>query len=147
MTTLSNISIIPIFFLTHFLSKHWTDEALIHKRSKYVLALRLVVSLVIFVCDFSSTIGVSVCLTLLTLLSNAQFFLNSMITNSFSSSMFSGMYITMMASLTNLGNNTAIQLKVIDSVGSNHACMFGFGYTLVVVIVFDRVEAWIKSGK
>lgn len=77
---------------------------------------------------------------------NAQFFLNSMITNNFTESRFAGMYVTMMASFTNFGNNSAIQLEVISKVGYENAVIFGFVFTGIVLIFYGRVEKWIKSG-
>jgi hypothetical protein len=53
----------------------------------------------------------------LTLLAYAQFFINSVIINSIADTEYSGMFVTMMASLSNFGNNTSIHLKIIDLIG------------------------------
>lgn len=147
LTSLGNVCLIPIFFLTHILSQYWTDPDQIHSRSRIILGCRLAVMLLIFGLDINDTVGACTALVILVLLSNTQFFLNSLINNSFSASKFSGMYITMMASLTNFGNNSTIQLEVIDKYGFSNASIFGFLYTLVVIVVYGKVEAWIKRGE
>lgn len=57
------------------------------------------------------------------------------------------MYITMMASLTNFGNNSTLQLRVIDNYGYSAASIFGFIYTVVVVMGYGKIETWIKNGQ
>ena len=111
-----------------------------------MLGLRLAVMVLVFFLDINDTVGACTALIILTLLSNTQFFLNSLINNSFSASKFSGMYITMMASVANFGNNSTIQLQVIDRYGYRNACMLGFLYGLVIIVVYGKVEGWIKGG-
>jgi hypothetical protein len=79
-------------------------------------------------------------------LAYAQFYINSVIINSVADAEYSGMFVTMMASLCNFGNNTTIQLKIIDWVGYWNATVFGFVYTGAVVAVAGRVEKWVKMG-
>ena len=52
----------------------------------------------------------------------------------------------MMASLTNLGNNSTVQLEVLDRIGYHKATVMGFGYTIIVLLMFGRIERWIKNG-
>ena len=56
------------------------------------------------------------------------------------------MYVTMMASFVNFGNNSTIQLEVISYFGYEKAVIFGFCFAGVVGLGFGRVEKWIKSG-
>ncbi len=73
--------------------------------------------IILFFGQFTNTTVIYFIFVILALLSNTQFFLNSMICNNFTQSRFAGMYVTMMASFTNFGNNSTIQLKVIGEVG------------------------------
>lgn len=57
------------------------------------------------------------------------------------------MYVTMMASSMNLGNNSTIQLEMIDRFGYLKCCQFGFVYTLFVILMFGRIQRWIKNGE
>lgn len=110
LTTLQNACLIPIFILTHFLSEYWSSADLLHKRTRIILGLRLVAMMTIFLFNVTDPTLASACLIVLTFLSHTQFFLVSLINNTFSNSKFAGMYVTMMASLTNLGNNSTVQL-------------------------------------
>lgn len=111
--TISNFLIIPIFFLTTLLRKKWADLNLIHKRTRIIFITRLSIMMILF---FSGTINNTIIYPLviiLELLGSSQFFLNSMICNNFAESQFAGMYVTMMASFTNFGHNSSLQLKII----------------------------------
>jgi hypothetical protein len=77
------------------------------------------------------------------LLAYAQFFINSITINSVADAEYSGMFVTMMASLCNFGNNTTIQLKVIDAVGYRSAAIFGFIYTGVFIGVAGKFNKWV----
>lgn len=74
---------------------------------------------------------------LLGICSNTQFYFNSLIVNTVTDSKFAGMYVTMMASSVNLGNNTAIHLEMISKFGIRNCAIAGFGYTLGVVCMFN----------
>jgi hypothetical protein len=56
------------------------------------------------------------------------------------------MFVTMMASLTNLGNNTAIQLEIIDVVGYRPAAISGFIYTAIIICIFGFLDKWVQNG-
>ena len=147
LTNLGNVCLIPIFLLTYILSRYWTDPDKIHSRIRIILGCKLTVMVVIFTLDITETMGACIALVILNLLTNTHFFLNSLINNSFSLSKFAGTYVTMMASVSNFGQNSTIQLEAIDKYGYRNACMFGFLYTLIVVGVYGKVEAWIKRGE
>lgn len=144
---LGNIAVIPVFVLTSYLSKVWTDKDKIHSRTRYLLAARLVVAAGAFFLPVTDPVLFSVVALSLQLLSNAQFFLNSMIINNFQESKFSGMYVTMMASLVNFGNNSAPHMELISRVGHWPATVAGFLLTGGVIACFPAVEHWIKAGQ
>lgn len=66
--------------------------------------------------------------------------------NQFGQSRFSAMYVSMMGSFMNLGNNETLPLTVIGHVGQKPTVLVGFGFTVLVLASFGRVEKWIKSG-
>lgn len=92
-----------------------------------------------FFMNFKSIVPISISILWLQILSNSQFFLNSIIVNNFSESKFSGMYVSMMASFQNLGNNSTLPLEVINLVGQRNAVIFGFLFTIVVILAFPTV--------
>jgi hypothetical protein len=85
--------------------------------------------------------------SIFTLLSYAQFFINSAVANSMADPQYSGMFVSMMASILNFGNNHTIQLEVISTVGYRTASVAGFGFTAAVILGFGRVERWIRNGE
>lgn len=95
--------------------------------------------IILFVADFQYAIVLYIAIMILSLLSNSQFFLSSMICNDFTESKFAGMYVTMMASFTNFGNNNTIQLEIISSVGLETAVIFGFVCAAIVIALFGYI--------
>ena len=53
----------------------------------------------------------------------------------------------MMASASNLGRNSTINLKVIDEFGFEKGCIFGFIYCVLSLLLYGKVIEWIKDGK
>jgi hypothetical protein len=49
------------------------------------------------------------------------------------------MYVTMMASFVNLGNNSTIQLEAISMFGKDNAAIFGFVFAAIVMLSFGRI--------
>ena len=92
---------------------------------------------------YLSLLGIAV----MALLSNTQFFFNSLITNTVHDSKFAGMYTTMMASTANFGNNQAIHLEMINKFGYTSCSIGGFIYTIGYIGAFGRIEKWIKNGQ
>lgn len=78
-------------------------------------------------------------IAMLGLLSNTQFFFNSLITNTVHDSKFAGMYTTMMASTANFGNNTAIHLEMINNLGYSACSIGGFIYTVGYISGFGKI--------
>lgn len=75
-----------------------------------MLALRLSLIVFLYISGIINPVALYLLICLLSLLSNVQFFLNSMICNNFKESKYAGMFVTMMASFTNFGNNSTVQL-------------------------------------
>jgi hypothetical protein len=50
------------------------------------------------------------------------------------------MFVTMMASLSNFGNNTTIHLKIIDMIGYGYASIIGFIYTGIIVCFCGKIN-------
>ena len=73
--------------------------------------------------------------------------MDSIIVNKISDSLFAGMYVTMMASASNLGRNSTINLKIIDEFGFEKGCYFGFIYCVGSLLVYGKIIEWIKAGK
>ena len=66
--------------------------------------------------------------------------------NHFPASALSGMLITGLYSARNLGVNGTINLKIISWIGYKKAVIFGFCYTLVIIIMIPKMLRWIKKG-
>lgn len=104
-----------------------------------MLALRLSLIVFLYLSGIINPIALYLLICVLSVMSNVQFFLNSMICNNFTESKYAGMYVTMMASFTNFGNNSTIQLEAISVFGYHPAVVFGFVYTAVMVLAFGKV--------
>jgi hypothetical protein len=57
------------------------------------------------------------------------------------------MYVTMMASFTNFGHNSAIQLEIISKIGHQNAILFGFCYSFFIIMAYGMLERWVKRGR
>lgn len=77
---------------------------------RIMIGIRLTIMLVLFIGDITELKLALLGIVLLSLCSNIQFFFSSLIVNSVADSKFAGMYVTMMASSANFGNNTAIHM-------------------------------------
>ncbi len=57
------------------------------------------------------------------------------------------MSATMMASMSNLGKNTTLQLQLIGSYGFQKCCYISFIYTGIIGIGMRNFHQWINKGK
>ena len=143
MNTFGNFLFIPVFLLTHALkvitTKYKVNYLEVYKRSRFIFFLQVASCFLIFQFEIRDTIPTFCALTWLTLLSSGQFFMDSTIVNKISDSLFAGMYVTMMASASNLGRNSTINLKVIDEFGFEKGCIFGFIYCVLSLLLYGKV--------
>ena len=95
----------------------------------------------------SNAIFASVAVFMITIFENSQFLVDSTIVSTHGSiAKYSAMYTTMMASLSNFGRNTSLQLKLIGIVGYGWGTTFGLLYLGIVVIIWRRVSEWVVLG-
>ena len=102
--------IIPVLLQTQIISHYFSQLEKAHKRIRIALILRLTLMASLFFFDVKDFYLSLAGIAMMVLLSNTQFFFNSLITNTVHDSKFAGMYTTMMASTANFGNNQAIHL-------------------------------------
>jgi hypothetical protein len=75
-----------------------------------LLLVRLTLMIIFFVFSVQSVPIFCAFYAVFVLLSNAQFFINCIIVNNVAGIQFSGMYVSMMGSFQNLGNNSTLHL-------------------------------------
>lgn len=150
LTTLQNLLIVPIFLITYLMklytSKYKIPATEVYSRSRLITLALFVISVLTFVFAVTDMVYASVIMSVFAIISSCRFFIDSIVVNTISDSMFAGMYVTMMASASNLGRNSTIQLKVIDFIGYNNACIFGFCYTVAVLVMMGKASDWVKAG-
>ena len=66
--------------------------------------------------------------------------------NSFEDSKFEGMSVTIMASMSNLGRNSTMQLNIIGKIGFRDSVLYSFGYTGVIMGTMKYFHEWINKG-
>lgn len=151
MNSVKNILIIPTMLLTWVLkkitSKYKAHYLEVYMRARFIFLLQVISCFMIFMLDITEFYAATGAMLWMGLISSTQFFMDCIIVNTISDSLFAGMYVTMMASSANLGRNGTINLKVIDYVGFDYACYFGFFYCIFSLAVFGKGVEWIKNGK
>lgn len=56
------------------------------------------------------------------------------------------MSVTMMASVSNLGRNSTMQLNIIGKIGFRDSVLYSFGYTAIVMGSMKFLHEWINRG-
>ena len=151
MNTISNLIIIPILIFNWILKvvtkKYKAHYIQVYYRSRFAFFLQVISCFLIFMFNVTDVLTSSCMMVWISLLSSFQFFMDSIIMNTISDSLFAGMYVTMMASSSNLGRNSTINLKIIDYFGFQNACYFGFSYCVLSLLLYGKAIEWIKRGK
>lgn len=115
-SSIENLSILPMLVVNSVLSKLLTaDNAYRYQRG--IFAARLIAAVAIFCFRSEDPLVVSCNILLLLILGGMGFIADMTIVNGFGSSAYSGLCVTMMASMSNLGKNSSLQLEVISWVG------------------------------
>lgn len=80
------------------------------------------------------------------MLAYVRFLIHSTLSNSFGHSRFAGLCITTLASFTNMGNNTWIQLKVYGLFGYRSTVGGGLILALIIGIFLKKLLKWMGEG-
>lgn len=76
-----------------------------------------------------------------------RFLMNSSLINSFGNSQFAGLCLTILASFSNLGNNSWLQLRLNSQFGYSAVVMGGLVYAWLMGLVLKRFIVWIRAGE
>ena len=121
MNRVGNLNILPTMILTailkYFTSKYKVHYLEIYKRSRLVFLMQAIAGFTFFMLGITEFYASTCVVILLSLLSSSQIFIDMVIVNTISDSLFAGMYVTVLASTSNLGRNSTINFKIIDYVG------------------------------
>ena len=151
MHKIGNLAIIPTMLVTFFVKKitkkRPSNELEFQKRSQLLYILNFLATLTIFMFDVTERLPATICLIVNSILFSLQMFMDFTIINSLSDSLFSGMYVTIMASAANLGRNGTVSLKVIEWLGYNNGCIIGFIYSAVSLVALGWFHQWIMKGE
>ena len=151
MNKIGNIAIIPVLLATYLVKKvanrYPASNLQFYARSRFVFFLQVMTCLAIFCFDITDITISTVAMIWMSILSSCQFFMDSTIVNAISDSLFSGMYVTMMASASNLGRNSTINMKVIEQIGYHNGCILGFVYCGVSLMVLGWAQEWVRRGE
>lgn len=74
------------------------------------------------------------------------FFIGAWMINDFPPNALTGMFITLCASFSNLGQLTSLQTIICGALGWKLCSFIGLGIQLVIVIFTPRLFDWIKEG-
>lgn len=119
---------------------------------RYAFAGKFLVCLLIYLINFqvlmcSNQLFSCVSLVLISLANSCYFFVASTINNTFADSEYSGLMITMMASMHNLGNNSTLQLNIISQIGYNTASHIGLSISAVTLLGSNILTKWVEKGE
>ena len=131
--------------LTYLLSRYVTKENL-QSYERILFFVRAILIALIYFANSESQMFATFSLFTLQLLASCHFYLNGIIMNSFEDSKFEGMSVTMMASLSNLGRNSTMHLKIIGELGFRTSVLYSFGYTAIIMSALKPFHEWIKKG-
>ena len=137
---------IPLLVVT-FLFSHVNTAPNKLRYIQYGLAARLLWQLLGFFTPSFSTFTLTGFVFVTSCLSYMHFIIDSHTVNRFPAQALSGMFVTALYSLRNLGANHTIHLKLISLVGFRSACWLGFVYSLIMVMMAPRMMAWIERGE
>ena len=147
LNTIENIILLPLLIVTYLFSYINTTAP---NRNTFYLKLFIVLRFIWQIIGFLTPSFSTVTLTLYSLVANSlkyMLFIRDMNNvNGFPPSAVLGMLVTGLYSSRNLGVNGTVNMKVISWVGYEAAVVFGFCYTLGVILVVDRVGKWVQEG-
>ena len=127
------------------LSKFVTKENL-WTLVKNIYYVHLALFVIVFATNSFNWYVVIINIVLTQLIHAMAFLLNSSKVNSFGEIKLAGLCITTLASLMNFGNNSWIQLKVIQIVGYYPSLTFGLLLSILMGIFSDPIFKWIENG-
>jgi hypothetical protein len=106
----------------------------------------LTYSLVFFSGSFDDTVVLST-LFFIQIISYIKFLLHSTLTNSFGHSKFAGLCLTTLASFTNMGNNSWLQLKLNGLLGYSTSVGGGLIAAWIIGLFLIPFVNWIQNGE
>lgn len=133
------VSIIVNTIVSRFLTK---DN--VYKFMFYLYIIQLVLSTGIYLLDSFEYHAVFFTLFFISLISYMRFLLKSTIINGFGNSSLPGLCLTTLASFSNFGNNTYIQLKAYDLFGYYWAVGGGLLVAWIFAIFMKKFIKWIQ---
>ena len=133
------VSIIVNTIVSRFLTK---DN--VYKFMFYLYIIQLVLSTGIYFLDSFEYYTIFFTLFFISLISYMRFLLSSTIINGFGNSSLPGLCLTTLASFSNFGNNTYIQLKAYDLFGYYWAVGGGLLVAWIFAIFMRKFIKWMQ---
>lgn len=132
--------------INSILSKFITDKNS-WKMLQYCYFFQVVCYIGLFYYDSREELVVVGTAIMMTLMQYVTFLLHSTKINSYGETQFAGLCLTTLASFSNFGNNSWLQLKCISAFGYQASVTAGLALALVIGLLSHHFIAWINRGQ
>ena len=145
LNTIDNLLMFPLLVITYFFSSLKTSSRkLFYMRT--MLCLRLAWQIVGFMIPYHTNWSIAAYSFVSNCMAWMIYIIDMNTSNSFPLSALSGMFVTVLYSCRNLGNNGTIHLKIISWIGFSPAVMIGFAYTGLMILLLPKIVKWVDEG-
>ena len=146
LNTLGNLIVLPIIIMNFFYGT-WTNYLKGRRNAfLFVVTVDVIVHAYLIIVFPLNVWVVAVTSFVTAILSTWRFYLASYMINDFPVHALTGMYLTFMASFSNLGMQTSVQTWLSGIYGWKLCALIGTGIQLIIVISMPKFYDWVYAG-